>query len=255
MDIFTPQAVSSQRSAESTVPALMKLDSMSCRRKTSGRVRVDHRVIPSTGQRVPCVRSFTSTGRSVRSDESVASVERSVFRTQVDQDQSSVERSNLREILERKAEIANQAAKEARRRLSDAEAHLDSRDWERRKSELVLYESQQQLESQKGESPQASQWADQAQRERVNLCGELEMRKRIRYENQVSTNQDSEELRRICSEEENQVRRLQFEELSVRQEKDLNTVSELLKQIREMQDQMNSLVEDKEFHDPDTASS
>ena len=164
----------------------------------------------------PCDRS-TSTGKPVQRDEFVARVERSVFRTQIDRDQNSAERSNLCEILERKAEIANQAAKEARKRLSDAEAHLDSRDWERRKSELALYESQQQLESQKRESPQASQWADQAQRERINLCGDLEMRSRIHYENQVSTNKDSEELRRICSEEENQVRRLQFEELSVRQ--------------------------------------
>ena len=134
---FTPQAVRSQRSAESTVPAFMNLDSVSCKKKTNAWVRVDQRVIPSTVKTVPCDRSFTSTGRPVRSDESVASVERSVFRTQVDQDQSSVERSNLREFLERNAEVAIHGENEARRRLSDAEAHLESRQWERRKSERV----------------------------------------------------------------------------------------------------------------------
>ena len=40
------------------------------------------------------------------------------------------------------------------------------------------------------------------------------------------------------------MRRLQTEELSLRQEKDPNTVSELLKQLRELQDQVNSLAEE-----------
>ena len=44
-DIFTPWAVSSQHSAASTVPALMNLDSMSCRQKTIAWGRVVDRVI------------------------------------------------------------------------------------------------------------------------------------------------------------------------------------------------------------------
>ena len=40
-------------------------------------------------------------------------------------------------------------------------------------------ETHQQLDSQRGELLQASQLADQAQRERINLCGELEMRNRF----------------------------------------------------------------------------
>ena len=40
-DLFTPRAVSSQRLAASTVPALMNLDSVFCRRKPWARVRVD----------------------------------------------------------------------------------------------------------------------------------------------------------------------------------------------------------------------
>ena len=53
--------------------------------------------------------------------------------------------------------------------MSDAEAHRESRDWEQRKSEFAKHESHQQLESQKKEFIQAGQWADQAQRERINL--------------------------------------------------------------------------------------
>ena len=66
------------------------------------------------------------------------------------------------------------------------------------------------------------------------------MRNRIRYHDQVRTNQETEELRIICNEESNQVRRLQTEGLSLRQEKDPNTVSQLLKQVRELQDQVGS---------------
>ena len=93
----------------------------------------------------------------------------------VDQDQSSVERCNLRGIIDRrKAEVAIQGENKARIILSDAEAHFDSRDWEQGKSEFALYECQQQLESERRELFEASQWADQAQRERINSCGELE---------------------------------------------------------------------------------
>ena len=69
---------------------------------------------------------------------------------------------------------------------------------------------------------QASQCADQAQRERINMCGKSEMRNRLRYESQVKTSQELEELRIICFEEANRVRRLQIKELSVRQERDPN---------------------------------
>ena len=48
----------------------------------------------------------------------------------------------------------------------------------------------------------------------------------------------------MCCEEANQVRRLQTEGLCLRQEKDPNNVSELLKQLRELQDQVNSLAEE-----------
>ena len=81
----------------------------------------------------------------------------------------------------------------------------------------------------------------------MNLSGELEMRNRLRFESQVRRNQEIEELHRICFEEANQVRKLQCEELSLRQEKDPITFCRLLKKMQEIQDQLNSLAEEKEF--------
>ena len=121
---------------------------------------------------------------------------------------------NIREYLEKKAEIAIQGDSAARRRLSDAEAHLQSREWEQIESEFATISN---LHLRGGKLLQASQWTDQAQRERINSCGELEMRNRLRCESQMRTSQEIEELRRICHEEAHQIRRLQREELSLRQ--------------------------------------
>ena len=87
------------------------------------------------------------------------------------------------------------------------------------------------------------------ERERINLCGELERRNRLHHERQVQTNQEIDELRTIFCEEANQVRRLQFDELSQQQERDPNTVNRLLEQIQELQDHVNLSSEDREFHD------
>ena len=48
--------------------------------------------------------------------------------------------------------------------LSEAEVEMDRRSWERRSSDVALYETNQLLESQRLELYQASQWVDQAQR-------------------------------------------------------------------------------------------
>ena len=56
---------------------------------------------------------------------------------------------------------------------------MDMRNWERRNADMALYETSRELESQRLERFQAYQWADQAQRERISLCGELEMKNRL----------------------------------------------------------------------------
>ena len=56
---------------------------------------------------------------------------------------------------------------------------MDKRNWEQIYAGIALHETNRELESQRLELYQANQWADQGQRERVYLFGELEMRNRI----------------------------------------------------------------------------
>ena len=81
------------------------------------------------------------------------------------------------------------------------------------------------------------------------------MRDRLRHECQARRSQEIEELRRICHEETNRVRKLKIEELSPRQERDPTTVSQLPAQIQGLQNQSDSLADAREFHDLDTGSS
>ena len=60
-----------------------------------------------------------------------------------------------------------------RRQLSDAEADTETRKWEKRSSDMAPNEANRELECQRLELYQAHQWADQAQKERINLCGDL----------------------------------------------------------------------------------
>ena len=75
-------------------------------------------------------------------------------------------------------------------------------DGNRKGSEMALYATDRELESQRLELHQANQCADQPQRENINLCGELEMRNRLFEESRART-QEIEELRRTCCEEPN----------------------------------------------------
>ena len=95
---------------------------------------------------------------------------------------------------------------------------------------------------------QASRWADQAQRERkISLYGELELRNRLFQKDHVRGCQEIEELRRICCEETDRARQARIDELSVHQERNPATVSQLLTQIRELQNKVNSLSDAREF--------
>ena len=80
-----------------------------------------------------------------------------------------------------------------------------------------------------------------AQRQSLHEYGENKARKSKNY-------------KEFVNEEACQVRKLKTEELSLRQDRDPNSVSGLLKQIRELQEKVNSLTDAKEFRDPDTAS-
>ena len=67
---------------------------------------------------------------------------------------------------------------------------------ERRNSEKALIESQRELESQRRQFLEANQWVDQAQRERIHLCGELEMKDHLHQESYARRCREIEDLRR-----------------------------------------------------------
>ena len=122
------------------------------------------------------------------------------------------------------------------------EADEDIRRWEQRGSEIALYESCRELESQRLQLHQANIWAGNAHRARINVCGELEMRNKLFQEKSHKY------------EESDRARQAKLDELSMKQQRNPQTVSQLLAQIRELQDKVNSLSNARAFHDPETAS-
>ena len=89
---------------------------------------------------------------------------------------------------------------------------------------------------------QAHQWADQAQRERLRFCGDLEMRNRLFHERRAKACQEIEELTRICCEETDRARQARIDELSMHQERIPATVSQLLAHIQDFTEQGEFLV-------------
>ena len=67
--------------------------------------------------------------------------------------------------------------------------------------------------------------------------------------------QTFEELRRTCCEERDRARQARIDELSVHQERNPTTVSQLLTQIQDLQNKVRSFSEPRELYDPETASS
>ena len=110
-DVLHRQTVGSQRCAASTMLALRNLDSSSSTEKSVRGYETIVQSFSSIGKTMQGNRAFTSTSKPVRGDESVASLETNVSRTQVDRDHDSGNRFGLREHLERKAEIAIQGGK------------------------------------------------------------------------------------------------------------------------------------------------
>ena len=109
---------------------------------------------------------------------------------------------NLREDLERRAQQAVLGENSDQKKLYLTEYDLEIQNLERRNSEYALIESRRELESQRRQLVEANQWADQAQRERIHLCGELEMKNFLHQECYARSCQEIEELRRRCYKEE-----------------------------------------------------
>ena len=158
-------------------------------------------------------------------------------------------RQNLHKILERKAELAVGREKLAEQRLYEAEADVEVKHWGKRNSDTALYEINQEFESQRLQLQQANQWTDQAQRQKNKLVW------RLFRESQTTYCQEIEELRRTCCEEADRARQARIHVLCVHQERNPKTVSQLLTQIQDLQNKVNSLSDAREFYDPETASS
>ena len=164
------------------------------------------------------------------------------------------DKDKLHKILERKAEMAVRGKMMAQQRLYEADAEVEPKILEKRNSDIAFQEINQEFESQRFQLHQASRWADQAQRNNISLYGELELRNRL-FQEDHARDQEIEELRRTCCEEEaNRARQARIDELSLHQERNLATVSQLLTQIHELQNKVNSLSDAKNY-DPESVSS
>ena len=119
----------------------------------------------------------------------------------------------------------------------------------RRNSEFALSESQRELESQRRQILEANQWADQAQRQRIHLCSELEMKSRLHQECYERSCQKIEELTRRCYKNENEVTQQKMNEY-MQHDQESRTMSLLRDQER-----LVFIDDSKIFQDPDSPSS
>ena len=124
---------------------------------------------------------------------------------------------------------------------------MEIRNWAKRNSDIAHYEINLELESQRLHVQHANQWADQAQREKISFCGELEMRNRLFRENRAKKSQEIEELKTICCEETDRAGQARIGELSMHLERNPTTLSQLLTQIQDLQNKVNSLSDPRDF--------
>ena len=157
---------------------------------------------------------------------------------------------DLREHLERRAQQANLVEKLAERKFFSTEYNMEIQNSERRNSEYALFESQRELESQRQPLLMANHWADQAQRERIHLCSELEMRSHLHQEGYARSYQEIDELKRRCCQEENAARQQKSEELNAQQNQD-----SLGDQVRRLQERLEFIEDLRIIQDPDSPSS
>ena len=134
----------------------------------------------------------------MRGDESISSVEGTLSRGKRDRIWKVCIPCAKGEIsmptLKRKLNELVQGECVAQKKLFEAEAEMDIRIWEQRNADIALYETNRELNSQRLELHQANQWAGQAQREKINSFGALEMRNKIFQENRARDCREIEEF-------------------------------------------------------------
>ena len=76
-------------------------------------------------------------------------------------------------------------------------------------SDIAFQETNQEFESQRFQPHQASRWSDQAQRDKISLYGELELRRRLFQKKDC---EEIGELRSVCCEEAARARQARIDE-------------------------------------------
>ena len=130
-------------------------------------------------QLVPASRKLADIDR----ERVVSSLLGSLSKAKRDRDQNVVQilrdRQSLHKILERKAALPCEEKNWLSKAFTKLRQTWRSKNWERRDSDIALYEINQEFASQRFQLQQANHWANQAQRRKISLHGELEMRKRL----------------------------------------------------------------------------
>ena len=130
-----------------------------------------------------------------------------------------------------------------------------SRIWNEEIQNTYYLESQRELESQEQQLLMGSQWADQAQRERIHLCSELEMKNRLHRDCYARSCQEIEELKRRCCEEETEVTQQRMNEFTTQHDQESRTAILLRDQFRRLQERLAFIEDSRIFQDPDSPSS
>ena len=94
---------------------------------------------------------------------------------------------------------------------------------------------------------------DQAQRAKNWLFGGLDLRNTAFQEDRAKYCQEVEELRRICAEAD-RAGQLKLDEIPVKQKENPSTVDQLMAQMQDLQDKVNSVNDVRGFFDLETAS-
>ena len=84
-------------------------------------------------------------------------------------------------------------------------------------------------------------------KEKKTFWGELELGDGLFQEDNARDCQEVEELRRVCCEETDRARQAKIDELSMHQERNPPTVSQLMDQTQELQNNVTSLSDARDF--------
>ena len=117
---------------------------------------------------------------------------------------------NFNKILERKGDLAVRGEKMAQQRLCEAEADVEVKHWEKRNSDIALYEINQEFESD-DYSYNKRIGGQILLKEKSKLAWRIGIENRFFQECQAKDCQEIEELRRICCEETDRARQARID--------------------------------------------